>query len=218
MIPPVRARELIEAGARRALGDLSTVAPYDPGRPCEIRVEFKNTRDPAKLADAPGRRACRSAHGRLARRTTGGRPGGSSSFRERPSRYTMSSSSTSVRNAFANGLPFVRSRTSSQSICSRTARAISSTLAKSGSCSESADASSRARPRDERRGRRRARNSVCSARSIHSSRHRPAGRVEDEVDEDVVDPRLQQPVLGRVARFGSRPRRAPRAPGRRPRG
>jgi D-amino peptidase len=39
-IPPLRARELIEAGARSALSDLKAVAPYDPGRPCEIEVEF----------------------------------------------------------------------------------------------------------------------------------------------------------------------------------
>ncbi|HEX6699940.1 MAG TPA: M55 family metallopeptidase [Gaiellaceae bacterium] len=39
-IPALRARELIEAGARRALQDLSTVAPYDPGRPSEIEIEF----------------------------------------------------------------------------------------------------------------------------------------------------------------------------------
>jgi D-amino peptidase len=43
MLPPVRARELIQEGARRALGDLHAVAPYDPGRPCEIKVEFKRT-------------------------------------------------------------------------------------------------------------------------------------------------------------------------------
>jgi D-amino peptidase len=43
-VPPRRARELIEAGARRALsGDLNRVAPYDPGRPCEIRVEITTT-------------------------------------------------------------------------------------------------------------------------------------------------------------------------------
>jgi len=41
MIPPVRAREMIEEGAKRALTDLSAVSPYDPGKPCEIRVEFK---------------------------------------------------------------------------------------------------------------------------------------------------------------------------------
>jgi D-amino peptidase len=49
MIPPVRARELIEDGARRALADLSAVAPYDPGGPCEIRVEFKRTQPADRL-------------------------------------------------------------------------------------------------------------------------------------------------------------------------
>jgi D-amino peptidase len=39
-IPPVRARELIEEGTRRALSDLARVRPYDPGKPCEITVEF----------------------------------------------------------------------------------------------------------------------------------------------------------------------------------
>jgi D-amino peptidase len=39
-LPPAKARELIEAGARRALADLSAVSPYDPGRPSEIRVEY----------------------------------------------------------------------------------------------------------------------------------------------------------------------------------
>jgi D-amino peptidase len=39
-VPPVRARELIEEGAKTALKDLEAVEPYDPGRPCEIRIEF----------------------------------------------------------------------------------------------------------------------------------------------------------------------------------
>jgi D-amino peptidase len=39
-LPPQRARQLIEEGARWALADLNAVRPYDPGRPCEIRVEF----------------------------------------------------------------------------------------------------------------------------------------------------------------------------------
>jgi D-amino peptidase len=42
--PARRARELIEEGARKALGDLSAVEPYDPGKPCEILVDF-NTSD-----------------------------------------------------------------------------------------------------------------------------------------------------------------------------
>ena len=40
MKTPARARELIEEGARNALSDLSAVAPYDPGRPCEIAIDF----------------------------------------------------------------------------------------------------------------------------------------------------------------------------------
>jgi D-amino peptidase len=39
-LPAVRARELIEDGAKRALKDLKAVQPYDPGRPCEIEIEF----------------------------------------------------------------------------------------------------------------------------------------------------------------------------------
>jgi D-amino peptidase len=39
-VPPARARELIEEGAKRALEDLKAVQPYDPGKPCEIRIEF----------------------------------------------------------------------------------------------------------------------------------------------------------------------------------
>jgi D-amino peptidase len=37
---PGVARALIEAGARRALADLHAVTAYDPGRPCEVRVEL----------------------------------------------------------------------------------------------------------------------------------------------------------------------------------
>jgi D-amino peptidase len=39
-LPAVRARELIEERAREALKDLKAVQPYDPGRPCEIEVDF----------------------------------------------------------------------------------------------------------------------------------------------------------------------------------
>ncbi len=49
MIPPVRARQLIEEGAKRALSDLTAVSPWDPGRPSEIRVEYKNTMAPDEL-------------------------------------------------------------------------------------------------------------------------------------------------------------------------
>lgn len=54
MLPPVRARELIEDGARRALADLRAVAPYDPGRPCEVKVEFKRTTEADRLRFRPG--------------------------------------------------------------------------------------------------------------------------------------------------------------------
>jgi D-amino peptidase len=54
MLPALRARELIEEGARRALSDLSAVAPWDPGRPSEIKAEFKNTTEPDKLRFRPG--------------------------------------------------------------------------------------------------------------------------------------------------------------------
>jgi D-amino peptidase len=54
MRPAVKARELIEDGAKRALSDLKAVAPYQPGSPCEIRVEFKNTTEPDKLRFRPG--------------------------------------------------------------------------------------------------------------------------------------------------------------------
>jgi D-aminopeptidase len=40
MKTPARARELIEEGARQALSDPKAVAPYDPGRPAEIEIDF----------------------------------------------------------------------------------------------------------------------------------------------------------------------------------
>jgi D-amino peptidase len=40
MKTPQRARELIEEGSKKALSDVSAVAPYDPGRPCEIEIDF----------------------------------------------------------------------------------------------------------------------------------------------------------------------------------
>ena len=53
MIAPARARALIEDGARRALSDLGAVAPYDPGSPCEIKVEFKHTAPADRLRLRP---------------------------------------------------------------------------------------------------------------------------------------------------------------------
>jgi D-amino peptidase len=49
LLPPPRARELVEAGARQALSKLDAVAPYDPGKPCEIKVEYKWTGPAEKL-------------------------------------------------------------------------------------------------------------------------------------------------------------------------
>jgi D-amino peptidase len=39
-IAPSMARERIEAASTAALGDLTAVAPYDPGKPCVVEVEF----------------------------------------------------------------------------------------------------------------------------------------------------------------------------------
>jgi D-amino peptidase len=52
-LPPLKARELIVDGAKRALKDLSAVKPYDPGRPAEIRVEFTT---PDRLVEYRNRR------------------------------------------------------------------------------------------------------------------------------------------------------------------
>jgi D-amino peptidase len=49
-----KARELIEAGARKALENLGAVKPYDPGRPCEVRVEFVGTDAFESYARKPG--------------------------------------------------------------------------------------------------------------------------------------------------------------------
>jgi D-amino peptidase len=50
---PVRAREMIEEGARTALQNLKAVDPYDPRRPCEIEVEFTS---PDRLIEYRNRR------------------------------------------------------------------------------------------------------------------------------------------------------------------
>jgi D-amino peptidase len=52
-LPAERARELIEQRAREALKDLKAVQPYDPGRPCEIAVEFTT---PDRLEEYRNRR------------------------------------------------------------------------------------------------------------------------------------------------------------------
>jgi D-amino peptidase len=53
MKTPLAARELIEAGAKAALSDLKAVAPYDPGRPCEIEIDFTT---PDRLREYANRR------------------------------------------------------------------------------------------------------------------------------------------------------------------
>jgi D-amino peptidase len=52
-VAPRRAREMVEDGARRALQDLSAVPPYDPGSPCEIKIEFTT---PDRLVEYRNRR------------------------------------------------------------------------------------------------------------------------------------------------------------------
>ena len=54
MKTPHEARELIEAGAKKALSDLSAVAPYDPGKPCEIEIVFTT---PDRLREYANRKA-----------------------------------------------------------------------------------------------------------------------------------------------------------------
>ena|SRR2546428_1507600 len=50
---PVKAREMIEEGAKKALQDLHAVPPYDPGRPCEIEIRFTT---PDRLVEYRNRR------------------------------------------------------------------------------------------------------------------------------------------------------------------
>jgi D-amino peptidase len=39
-LAPLKARVLIEESAKQALKELNAVAPYDPGKPCEIEISF----------------------------------------------------------------------------------------------------------------------------------------------------------------------------------
>jgi D-amino peptidase len=41
--PALRAREMIEEATARALAQPASVQPYNPGRPCEIRIQFTTT-------------------------------------------------------------------------------------------------------------------------------------------------------------------------------
>ena len=60
MLAPQRARQLIEAGARRALQEVGAVQPYDPGRPCEIRIEFTT---PDRVVEFRNRRGVEQVDG-----------------------------------------------------------------------------------------------------------------------------------------------------------
>jgi D-amino peptidase len=53
-VAPLRARQMIEDGAKNALADVGAVAPYDPGRPCEIKVEYKVTHAVDQFRHRPG--------------------------------------------------------------------------------------------------------------------------------------------------------------------
>ena len=53
-VAPRRAREMIESAACEALRQPASVAHYDPGHPCEIRVEFTNTAAFDEYARRPG--------------------------------------------------------------------------------------------------------------------------------------------------------------------
>ena len=53
-IPPARAREMIEEGAKRALQERRPVRPYDPGQPCEIKVEVVSPDRAEPYRNKPG--------------------------------------------------------------------------------------------------------------------------------------------------------------------
>jgi D-amino peptidase len=53
-LAPLRARELIEAGASESLRKLVDVRPYDPGRPAEIAVEFMSPSEVGKYQGRTG--------------------------------------------------------------------------------------------------------------------------------------------------------------------
>ena len=53
-LAPARAREAIEAGARQALAGGARVQPYDPGKPCEIVVEYAHADGAERYQHRPG--------------------------------------------------------------------------------------------------------------------------------------------------------------------
>src|SRR6478752_7520784 len=52
--PAPKARELIEAGAKQSLADLKAVAPYEPGKPSEITIDFNTSDHVEKYRHRPG--------------------------------------------------------------------------------------------------------------------------------------------------------------------
>jgi len=52
--PAPKARELIEAGARKSLADVAVVEPYVPGSPAEITVDFNTSDHVEKYRYRPG--------------------------------------------------------------------------------------------------------------------------------------------------------------------
>ena len=62
-IAPVRARQMIEDGVRRALGDLKAVKPYVPAKPTTITVELGTVDTAARFMGSPRCRAGRAAQG-----------------------------------------------------------------------------------------------------------------------------------------------------------
>ena len=67
-ISPLRARELIEDAAAKALSDLGAVPPYDPGKPCEITRGAGHQRGGRALPPPRRGRDRRRAHAGVTRR------------------------------------------------------------------------------------------------------------------------------------------------------
>ena len=67
-IAPLKAQEMIEAGAKKALGNLKAVKPYDPGKPCVITVEYAHADGVEKYRSA-GRKGVEVIDGRKIRST-----------------------------------------------------------------------------------------------------------------------------------------------------
>ena len=98
----------------------------------------------------------------------------------------------------------MRSRTKSQSICSRSERASSRTDDRSGSCSLSASSFVVSTSPSEATSIRCAATSISLGPVEVALVDLAAGRAEDQVDQRLAVPGLQQPVLGRPFRLHPR--------------